>query len=128
MINAFFLFVEVGTDTYNATLSDQQNQSFTTVFNAQDDLESNINQTKQSVSNIQVQTGTTQFLWNSFQGLGSILKLPLTLVNVAINSATALIFGVEIVPLWSQTLLLALIAIIIILIILASMTGGNPNI
>lgn len=128
MINAFFLFVEVGTDTYNATLSDQQNQSFTTVFNAQDDLESNINQTKQSVSNIQVQTGTTQFLWNSFQGLGSILKLPLTLVNVAINSATALIFGVEIVPLWFQTLLLALIAIIIILIILASMTGGNPNI
>ncbi len=128
LINGAFYFMSAGVDNYNATIPAQQNTTFTNLFEAQDDLDDNINQIKDSVANITVQTGTTQFLWNSFQGLGSILKLPLTLVNVGVNSVSALVFGVEFVPSWVQNLIILLISILIALVLIAAMTGGNPNI
>lgn len=128
LINGAFYFMSAGVDNYNATIPEQQNETFTNLFSAQDDLDDNINQIKDSVANITVQTGTTQFLWNSFQGLGSILKLPLTLINVGVNSVSALVFGVEFVPSWVQNLIILLISILVALVLIAAMTGGNPNI
>lgn len=127
-VNAYFGMITNSVETYNATLPSASNATFRALNASQAELEENIQDISDSVSNITVQTGVTQFLWNSFQGLGSILTLPLTLINVATDSMSAFVFGFIDIPTWVQSLLIALILIIIALVIIAAMTGGNPNI
>lgn len=128
VINAAYNFMSIGVNKYNQTLPAAQNQTFSALNESQSALDDNIQEIRASVGNITVQTGLLQTFWNSFVGLGAILKLPISLIDVGISSASALILGTEIVPAWFQVLAIMLIVIIIILSVVAAMTGGNSNI
>lgn len=128
IINFAMDFMTTGVENYNATIPAAQNQTFTDLIENQNALDENIQNIRGSVGNITVQTGLLQTFWNSFVGLGYILQLPISLVDVGISSASALILGTEVAPQWFQVLAIMLIIILIILAIVAAMTGGNSNI
>lgn len=111
-----------------AQVDPQQQQTFDRLNDSMGTLQDNIINISESVGAIQVQNGFLQTFWNSFLGLGAILKLPITLVSVATDSVGALVGGTELIPVWLQALLISLITILIILAIIAAMTGGNSNI
>ena len=128
VVNAAFNFMMIGVTDYNAQLPAAQNKTFTDLMTSQAELDANIKNISQSVEDISVETGALQTFWNSFKGLGYILKLPITLVDVALDTVGALILGTEVAPVWFKTLAVMLITILIILAIIAAMTGGNSNI
>jgi len=128
IINAAFNFMIGGVETYDVEIPPAQNETFTTLIENQNKLNTSIGDIRESVDSITVESGAIQTFWNSFKGLGAILKLPITLIDVGVSSTTALILGTNIVPLWIQTLVIMLIVILIALAIVAAMTGGNSNI
>lgn len=128
IVGGAFYFMTGGAEQYNATIPAVQNKTFQDLATSQDALEANIHEIQNSVGNITVQTGLLQTFWNSFVGLGAILKLPVSLINVGITSSSTLILGTDVVPAWLVDLMTMLIIILIILAIVAAMTGGNSNI
>jgi len=128
IVGGAFYFMTEGAEQYSATIPEVQNQTFEDLATSQDALQANIKEIQYSVGNITVQTGLLQTFWNSFVGLGAILKLPVSLIDVGMTSATTLILGTDVVPAWLIDLMTMLIVILIILAIVAAMTGGNSNI
>jgi len=121
-------FMMVGVNEYNAVIPAQQNKTFTDLQESQNELNSTIQGIRSSVEAIEVDAGELQTFWNSFKGLGAILKLPIALINVGYDSTTALFLGTDIVPMWVQGLILLVVIVLIALAIIAAMTGGNQNI
>lgn len=128
IIGGAFYFMTAGAERYGAIIPDVQNETFTDLQTSQNALESNIQNISNSVGNITVQTGLLQTFWNSFVGLGAILQLPISLIDVGITSTSTLLLGTDVVPPWMKSLIKMLIIILIILAIVAAMTGGNSNI
>lgn len=129
IMNMAYNFMSSGIGVYDdINLTSQKNDSFNRLISQQEELDDNINDIKDAAGNISIQTGVTQFLWNSFRGLGSILLLPYTIVNVAVESTTTMLGITEFVPPWIQTLMVLAIIVLIVFVILSAVTGGNPKI
>ena len=89
---------------------------------------------KANIENIKgnLSTGVTeadsvyQATWNSFKGLGNILKMPLTLITVASDMLYQFITPVDFIPQWVKDLTtIGLVAVIVLLIV--ALLKGEQN-
>lgn len=128
IFNGAMNFLLLGPIKYGTPFDSKYNDTFTELQESQTKLDHTITNVTDSVKEIEVQQGVLQTFWNSFKGLGAILKIPIALIDVGYDSATAIISSTTILPPWAQGLLLLLVLVIIGLSIVAAMTGGNTNV
>lgn len=86
-------------------------------------LSNNVNEIKDALGNVTEAKTTIQVALNGFKGLGSLLKLPFTLVATTLELWSVGSSSLEMVPLWVKTLVLIAITAFIVFLIVANLKG-----
>ena len=78
---------------------------------------------KGNVTAVKTADSIYQAAWNSFQGLGAIILMPITLITVASDMVSQIVTPVDFVPPWVKTLATIGIVAVIALLIVALLKG-----
>jgi hypothetical protein len=85
---------------------------------SQAQLDTTIGNIKTGLGSVTESDSIYQAAWNSFKGLGAVLKLPLDLVTTVSNTYSSIITPLDVIPKWVDTLtFIGLIAVIVFLIV-----------
>jgi len=118
----FFWYSSAVTQT-GGTIDDKYLNSSSNLATSQTALQENVEDIKNSLSEVTEADSIYQATWNAFKGLGNTLKLPLSLVTTAIGSYNALSEPVDIIPNWAKGLALIGIIAVVVFLVLALLKG-----
>lgn len=129
VFTGMFIFLNQNVVDSNATLDSKYTDSYNIINGSLiSKLDNNIKSIQYSVQNLTEADTTFQVALNGFKGLGSILILPVTLVDTALEGINALITPLDFIPRWAKILAVLAITIVIILIIVAMLKGESNTV
>jgi len=126
MFSVGFLYLSKQAELSGVTIDTKYNDTYNRLEDSQDDLDDNIQSIKTNVEGIKEAETAYQVAWNGLKGLGNTLKLLINFVSTAIDTASAMLIPLDIVPPRIKSLiLLGLIAGIVFLIL--AILKGEPK-
>ena len=119
----YFIMENAQDNDVNVTINDKYVHSFGNLTEAQNDLEGNVNEIRNSVESIKEADNTFEVAWNGLKGLGATLKLPISFVSTSIATWESLLFPIDFLPGWLITLITIGIIATIIFLVLSILKG-----
>jgi len=113
-------------DSAGVIIDSKYNETYTQLQTASDDLDTNVNEIKESLDDVKEAESTFQVAWNGLKGLGNALKLPVTFVTTAIATWTASITFIDFLPGWTLPLFfIGIVAFVVFLVL--KILKGEPS-
>ena len=126
MFSAGFLYLNNQVKLSGITVDSKYNDTYNRLETSQDNLDDNIHDIKTNVEGIKEAETTFQVAWNGLKGLGNTLKLPINFVSTAIDTASAMLIPLDVVPpKYKSLMMMGLIAAIVFLIL--AILKGEPK-
>ncbi len=121
-----YLYLVDNVESAGLSLDSKYQAAYGNITAAQEDLDTNVNEIRDSLKAINEAETTFQVAWNGLKGLGKTIKLPITFINTALATWTAIVFPTDIIPGWAKTLaFIAITAFVVFLVI--KVLKGEPN-
>ena len=105
------------------SLDSKYNDTYSSLQNRQDELDTEINSMKSSFDDMKEADNTFQVAWNGLKGLGKALLLPISFVSVSLDTWTAIVPGLGILPSWVRSLIFIGIIAFVVFLVLAILKG-----
>lgn len=119
-----FNYISSNYESANITDTLGYNQSYAELQDAQDALETNIDDIQSSVQGITEADGNiVSVAWNGLTGLASTLRLFITIIDVGVSVWNAIFPALAFLPNWIKVLMELAIIITIVLIIVGAFKG-----
>ena len=123
IFSVMFTYLQTNADEAGVVLDPKYNETNTRLEIQQQDLKDNVDAIKENVNDIKEADTPYQVAWNGLKGLGNTLKLPVNFVSTSIDTASAIMIPLDIIPQKIKNLIFIGIVALVIFLILAILKG-----
>lgn len=124
----FFGFWNEQMQNNNVQIDSKYNETYSDLLEVQNGIDSDINDIKNNINNIEEADENFLAAWNGFKALGSTVKLTVNFLPATVQTAEVVAGSSDFIPIEQRSLFLLAIIVVVTLLILALLTGGNPKI
>jgi hypothetical protein len=120
-----FLYMKTQTDNAGIVIDTKYNDTFTRLTEAQDDIDVNVHAIQLNLENVSEADSTYQVAVNGFKTLGNTLKLTLSFVSSAVDTVSAIIIPLDVIPNNIKSLIFIGLIVVVIFVVLAVLKGDD---
>jgi len=120
-----FLYMKTQTDAAGITIDTKYNDTFNRLENASKSIDSNVNDIQSNLANVSEADSTYQVAVNGFKALGNTLKLTLSFVSSAVDTTSAILIPLDIIPEDIKSLVFIGLIACVIFVVLALLKGDD---
>ena len=123
IFTGMFLYMQQQATSNGVQLDSKYNDTYTRLQNSSNSLDNNLKNMRDSVSGIKEADNIYSVAWNGLKGLGNVLKLPISFIDTSIETVSAILIPLDIIPKNYKTLLVMGIITVVLLVVLAILKG-----
>ena len=123
-----YLYLSNNYTSAGITVSDDYVGTYSRLNTSQNDLESLSSSMRGNYTNIVEADSVYQVAINGFKGLGNVLKIPVLLIDLAINTFESFLDLISVIPGWVIALVSIGITLYVILLLVKMSAGGTNSI
>lgn len=106
-------------------LDSKYNDTYVRLINSSSSLDNNLKHIRDNIDGVKEADSVYSVAWNGLKGLGNVLKLPISFVSTSIETVSAILIPLDVVPQMYKTLLTMAIIAIVIFLVLSILKGDQ---
>ena len=121
-----FSYMKTQANAGDITVPQKYNDTFTNLETSQGQIDTNVHKIQTNVENITEAESAYQVAWNGLKGLGNTIKLTVNFASAMVDTTSAMLIPLDVIPNKVKSLIL-IGATVFIIFLVVSLLKGDPK-